>query len=174
MSANFAQLIEYFENLARKHKGIGHSDTDKHFFRMELDEVLAGINRTNVTTPSLILEGYSYDYTDNKSDNLIKNRHGAFLLLDKISDKSDYEGIQEIWNEMEMIGDDILAKIKADKKNHTAPVIRDFDFSQVEATLIASEMDNHYGIRYTYTISSAHPTESDDSVWIDTSVNGSI
>ena len=133
---------------------------------MELDEVLAGINRTNVTTPFLILEGYSYDFTDNKSDNLIKNRHGAFLLLEKISDKSDHEGIQEVWNNMELIGDDILMKIKQDKKNRNVPVIRDFDFSQVEATLIASELDNHYGIRYTYTISSTHPTLPDENNWL--------
>lgn len=133
---------------------------------MELDEVLAGINRTNVTTPFLILEGYSYDYTDNNSDNLIKNRHGAFLLLDKVSDTSDHDQIQNVWNEMESIGDDILARIKQDKKNRNVPVIRDFDYAQVEATLIASEIDNHYGIRYTYTISSPHPIEPDENNWI--------
>jgi len=127
---------------------------------------LGGINRTHVTTPLPILERYSYDFTDNRSDNLIKNRHGAFLLLDKVSDKSDHDQIQQVWNEMELIGDDILARIKQDKKNRTIPVIRDFDFSQVEATLIASEIDNHYGIRYTYTISSDHPTESDESSWL--------
>ena len=133
---------------------------------MEIDEVLAGINRTNVTTPFLVLEGYSYDFTDNKSDNLIKNRHGAFLLLDKISDKSDYDKIQQVWNAMESIGDDILSKIKQDKKSRKVPVIQDFDFAQVEATLIASDMDNHYGIRYTYSISSVHLTEPDKNVWL--------
>ncbi len=166
MSANFSDLIAYFEKLARLHKSIGHSDSEKHFFRMEIDEVLAGINRTNVTTPFLVLEGYSYDFTDNKSDNLIKNRHGAFLLLDKISDKSDYDKIQQVWNAMESIGDDILSKIKQDKKSRKVPVIQDFDFAQVEATLIASDMDNHYGIRYTYSISSVHLTEPDKNVWL--------
>src|SRR5664279_4942936 len=111
MSANFSDLIAYFENLARLHKSIGHSDSEKHFFRMEIDEVLAGINRTNVTTPFLVLEGYSYDFINNNSDNVIKNRHGAFLLLDKISDPSDYDKIQQVWNKMESIGDDILSKI---------------------------------------------------------------
>ena len=166
MSANFSDLITYFEKLARLHKSIGHSDSEKHFFRMEIDEVLAGINRTNVTTPFLVLEGYSYDFTNNNSDNLIKNRHGAFLLLDKISDKSDYDKIQQVWNKMESIGDDILSKIKQDKKNRNIPVIQDFDFAQVEATLIASDMDNHYGIRYTYTISSVHATDPHENVWL--------
>ncbi|NQU53584.1 MAG: hypothetical protein HQ522_13705, partial [Bacteroidetes bacterium] len=61
--AKFSDLITYFENLARKHKSILHTDTDKHFFRMEIDEVLAGINRTDVAYPMLILEGYGFGFT---------------------------------------------------------------------------------------------------------------
>ena len=48
MAAKFTDLISYFENLARRHKSIAHTDSEKHFFRMELDEVLGGINRTDV------------------------------------------------------------------------------------------------------------------------------
>ena len=164
--AKFSQLVSYFENLARLHKDIGHTDSEKHFFRMEVDEVLAGINRTDVQYPFLILEGYSYDFTDNKSDNLLKNRRGAFMLIDHVSDPSDFEAIQTVWENMEEIGDEILVRMKADKRNPLAPAVRDFDFSSVEAMLIANEMDGNYGIRFTYVLTSPKTNEVDQSKWI--------
>ena len=63
---------------------------------MEVDEVLGGINRTDVKYPFLILEGYGYDFTDDKSDNLLKNRRGAFMVIDHVSDQTDFEAIQTL------------------------------------------------------------------------------
>ena len=134
--AKFSDLISYFENLARKHTDILHSDGEKHFFRMEIDEVLEGINRTDVAYPMLILEGYSFDFTDNKSDNLLKNRQGAFILLDHISDNSDHNTIHKKWDELEEIATEILVKIKSDKLNPLTPVVRNFDFESVNVSLI--------------------------------------
>jgi hypothetical protein len=163
--SKFSQLVSYFENLARLHKDIGHTDSEKHFFRMEVDEVLGGINRTDVKYPFLILEGYSYDFTDNKSDNLLKNRRGAFILMDHVPDSSDYETIQQVWESMEEIGDELLVRMKADKRNPLAPAVRDFDFSSVEAMLIANELDGNYGIRYTYTLTSLRTNEVNPEKW---------
>jgi hypothetical protein len=164
--SKFSQLVYYFENLARLHKDIGHSDHEKHFFRMEVDEVLAGINRTDVKYPFLILEGYSYDFTDNKSDNLLKNRRGAFMLIDHVSDSSDFGAIQTVWENMEEIGDELLVRIKADKRNPLVAAVRDFDFSSVEAMLIANEIDGSYGIRFTYTLTSPRTNEIDPGKWL--------
>jgi hypothetical protein len=165
MAAKFSQLVSYFENLARKHKEIGHTDTEKHFFRMEIDEVLAGINRTDVKHPFLILEGYSYDFMDNKSDNLLKNRRGAFVLLDHVADPTNFDAIHDVWDHMEEIGDELLIKMKADKYNPLAPVIRNFEFSTSEATLIANELDGNYGIRYTYVLTSPRSNEVNPAKW---------
>lgn len=164
--AKFSQLVTYFENLARTHKDIRHSDSEKHFFRMEVDEVLAGINRTDVKHPFLILEGYGYDFTDNKSDNLLKNRSGAFILLDHVSDPSNFDAIHDVWDRMEEIGDEILVRMKADKRNPATPAIRNFEFSSSEATLIANQMDGNYGIRYTYTLTSPRSNEVNPDKWI--------
>lgn len=152
--AKFSELITYFENIARKHKEILHTDEEKHFFRLEIDEVLAGINRTDVNYPMLILEGYSFAFTDNLSDNLLKNREGAFILLDHVSDISDHNLIHEIWDELEEIATDILIKIKSDKRNHLTPVVRNFEFDSINASLILNEIGNDVGIRVTYTITS--------------------
>ncbi len=133
---------------------------------MEVDEVLAGINRTDVKTPCLILEGYSYGFTDNKSDNLLKNRSGAFMLMDHVSDPSDFDAIHAVWDHMEEIGDEMLVRMKADKRNPLATAVRDFDFSSVEAMLLSNEIDGNYGIRFTYTITSPRPNEVNPDKWL--------
>jgi hypothetical protein len=166
MTTKFSALVTYFENIARTHVDIGHSDHEKHFFRMEVDEVLAGINRTDVKYPLLILEGYGYDFTDNKSDNLLKNRSGAFMLIDHVPDPTDFDAIHSVWDHMEEIGDEILVRMKTDKRNPLAPVIRDFQFSTSEATLIANEIDGNYGIRFTYTLTSPRSNDVNPEKWI--------
>ena len=164
--AKFSELITYFENLARSHKDILHSDDEKHFFRMEIDEVLAGINRTDVNYPMLILEGYGFEFTDNKSDNLLKNREGAFILLDHVSDISDHNLIHEKWDEMEEIATEILIKIKSDKRNPLTPVVRNFEFDTVNGSLILNEIGNDVGIRLTYTITSPVTNDVNPDKWI--------
>jgi hypothetical protein len=165
--SNFSQLVSYFEALARQHKDIRHSDAQKHFFRMELDEVMDGVNRTDVAFPMLVLEGYSFDFTDQRSDNPIKNRRGAFLLIDHVSDQSDFNRIESVWDRMEAIGDDILRRIKADKRNPAAPAVRGFDLDSVEALLLAAELNGNYGIRFTYTISSPLDQSENSGVWLE-------
>jgi hypothetical protein len=164
--AKFADLISYFENIARKHKDILHTDHEKHFFRMEIDEVLEGINRSDVAYPMLILEGYSFDFTDNKSDNLLKNRQGAFILLDNISDNSDHNTIHQKWDDLEEIATEILVKIKSDKKNPLTPVVRNFDFESVNVSLILNQIGNDVGVRITYTITSPITNDPNPEKWM--------
>ena len=69
MRVTFSELVSYFKLLASKHKDILHSDTDKHFYRFEVDEVLTGINKLKY--PAFILEGYRISYKDMKDDNTV-------------------------------------------------------------------------------------------------------
>jgi hypothetical protein len=164
--AKFSDLILYFENLARTHVDILHSDSEKHFFRMEIDEVLEGINRTDVAYPMLILEGYSFEFTDNKSDNLLKNRQGAFILLDHISDNSDHNSIHQKWDELEEIATELLLKIKSDKLNPLTPVVRNFDFASVNVALLLNQIGNDVGVRITYTITSPVTIDLNPEKWL--------
>lgn len=163
---NFSDLITYFESIAAKHTAILHTEQEKHFFRFEIDEVLAGFNRQDVNFPMLILEGYSLDYTDNRSDNILKNRRGYFVLLDHIPDSSDYAAVHQVWDALEVIGDDILARMKADKRNPLTPVVSAFDFSSVDARLIMNEIGSTAGIRYSFAITSPAPSEVDTDKWL--------
>jgi hypothetical protein len=165
MAAKFSDLITYFETLARQHKSIAHTDTEKHFFRMELDEVLGGIKRTDVNYKLLILEGYSFGFTDNRSDNVQKNREPAFMLIDHLSDKSDFDRMHEIWDELEEIGTDIIVRMKNDKRNASVPVIRGFNFESVRAQLIMNQLGNDIGMRFEFSMSSPVNTDVDVTRW---------
>jgi len=166
MASKFSDLISYFKNIATIHKSISHTEQEKHFFRMELDEVLAGINRSDVNYPMLILEGYSFHFIDNRSDNLLKKRSGAFILLDHVSDQSDMDAIHETWDQLEEIGTEIIIKINADKRSREMPVVRHMEFNETEGTLIRNSIGNDVGIRFTYSITSPTPAIINQLNWI--------
>lgn len=162
MTSKFSELVSYFESIARQHIQIRHSENEKHFFRYEVEEVLSGINDINY--PALIMEGYKFGFEDQKSDNPLKTKSGAFMLLDHVPDIGDYDRIHSVWDTMEEIGDDILARIRHDKRIAGSPV-RDFDLESVEGQLIATELGNHYGIRFTFTVKCSFAHSMDPSKW---------
>lgn len=157
-------MVAYFRQLATEHKSIAHSETEKHFFRYELDEVLTGLPR-GMNYPAMVLEGYRFSLLDNKSDNVIKRRDGAFMLLDHIPDTGDYDNIHRVWGDLEEIGDDIIARIRQDKRNPDSPV-RDFNPSSVEAALLSTEFGNLYGIRFTFTMDATFATDVNEDKWL--------
>ena len=163
MKSKFSDLIQYFRTLATQHIDIGHTTTDKHFYRFELEEVLTGLKKVNY--PALILEGYRYSLTDKQSDNVLKERSGAFMLLGHLNDIGDYDAMHQLWDNLEMICDDIIIRIKSDKRNPESKAIRDFDLGSVNVALIANENDKNYGIRCTFTISSPLPTDVNPEKW---------
>lgn len=152
----FSALVDYFSTLADKHTQI------RDFYRFELDEVLAGLR--DIQTPCLILEGYKFSLVDNKSDNILKNRSGAFILLSNVEDIGSSSHVHAAWDYLEEIGDDVLARIKSDKRNPDFPV-RDFNFESVEGSLLYTEFGNYVGIRFTFDISSKFTQDVNPLKW---------
>lgn len=153
----FSDLVLYFQQLVARHKLL------RQCYRFELDEVLTSLR--DIETPCLVLEGYKFSFSDNKSDNILKTRSGAFILLEHVKDIGDYNLIHNTWDKLEEIGDDILARIKADKNNPDSPV-RNFPIENVEGHLLSTEMGNYYGIRFTFDIVCKFNSEVDPERWI--------
>ena len=164
MDIKFSDLVQYFKDIATKHKSIGQTPGEKHFYRFEIDEVLSGLK--NINYPALILEGYRCDFTDDLADNILKNRSGAFILLDHVNDIGDFDQIHLVWDNLENIADDILIRIKRDKRDSFNKTIKDFKIGSVEYSLLANEQDRNYGIRCTFTISSPLTAVRENSNWI--------
>jgi len=163
-AVKFSDLVAYFESLATKHVDINNSPEEDHFYRYELDDVLAGISK-DLNYPALILEGYDLNYKDEKSDNLQKTRNGAFILLGYVGDSGDHDKIHDTWDFLEEIGEELVLKIKADKRDRSIKVVRDFDLNDVDGTLLAIEETGHYGIRFSYGITSARSKDLNPDKW---------
>jgi hypothetical protein len=164
MNTKFSELVQYFKTLASQHTAIAHSDNDKHFYRFELEEVLTSLK--NINYPAFILEGYRYGLIDKLSDNVLKQRSGAFMIISHLADVSDFDTMHDIWDNLESICDDIIIRIKSDKRNPLISAIKNFDLDSVEVTLIANEIDNNFGIRCTFTVSSPLSMEVNSDVWL--------
>lgn len=167
----FTDIVNYFKTIATQHVGIQHTASEKHFYRFEIDEVISGLGSINY--PALILEAYAIEYADNLSDNVQKNRKGAFILLGNVPDRGDYEAIHELWDELESIGDDILARIRADKRKRNVPAVRNFDISNTQVSIIANRVGNDYGLRYEFELGSVANTDVNPDRWLtNTGSNG--
>jgi hypothetical protein len=162
----FSDLVSYFEYLAKNHKSIGDTDDERHFFRYELEEVLTSLGN-NVNFPAMILEGYDFDYTDAASDNVIKNRNGAFMIIDREGDENNWDRIHELFDSCEEIGDEVVMRILSDKRNRNVPVVRNFEIWAVQGNMIANRAEGYYGIRYTFSLQSPRNNETDATKWTD-------
>jgi hypothetical protein len=165
MAAKFSDLVEYFEKLASEHIEIKHTAQNKHFYRFELDEVLTGMC-SNIKYPALILEAYDFNYSESNSDNIRKKRSGAFILIDKVNDMKDYNKIHEVWDKMEVIGEDLLVKMKADKESRLVPVLRDFNINECDGTPLAVQQLGQHGVRFTFNLTSPVNNEVDETRWL--------
>jgi len=152
----FADLVAYFQTLASQHILI------KNFYRFELYEVLTDLR--DLETPCLIMEGYKFSFTDNKSDNILKTRGGAFILLDHVKDIGDFNAIHAAWDNLEEIGDDVLARIRSDRHDLSSPV-QNFPIETVEAQLFSTDLGNFYGIRFTFDIVCKFNPEVNPARW---------
>jgi hypothetical protein len=161
-SPKFSAIVSFFEMLATQHVSLQHSATQKHFFRLELDEVLTALPE-QMCYPALVLESYNYSLQDMKSDNPSKNRGGGFMLVEQVPDPGDYDLIHQKWDALEEITDDIIARIKAEKKTPFSPV-RDFDLNSVSMTLYSS--GTTIAMRIEYAVVSRFIADVDPAKWI--------
>lgn len=156
-----SDYISYFENIARRHKSILHTDSAKHFYRMDIDEVLTGL-RTDIRYKVLILENHEGKFTDQLSDNIYEIQSGAFLVLDNLAKNGDYNAIATIQDACYQIGLDIYSWIKKDKAARVLPGI---DINSFAYQKVGPLFDNAYGYRFTFNISKANGLAFDASKW---------
>ena len=158
MKTKFADLVSYFEGLATNHQALMHREDEKHFFRFELEEFMTGM-KSRIHYPALILEGYDFNFVDQFSDNVHKEIHTAFLLIDKVSDKGDFEAIHALWDRLEEIGDEITVRILHDKRERSHEVLSYFNIGNVSGAPLTDMNLIHYGFRYDFKLS--WPVEND-------------
>jgi hypothetical protein len=164
MKAKFTDFVAYFEQIAAEHVDIGHSVSEKHFFRIELQEILTGL-KTKIKYPALILEGYDFKFVDHNSDNLHKQVSCAFDVIDLVRDKGDYDLIHDTWQRMEEIGDEICIRILEDKRGRQLDILSYFHMENVSGSLLVDMDLMHYGVRYEFLLSWPLVNDIDPDKW---------
>lgn len=159
----YSALSQYFENLAANHVAINHTAQEKHFFRIDAEEYLVGIN-TKVNYPFLSLESYDSGFNAPGNDNVAISRSIAFMLVDKYR-QGDYNEMNDIYDRMEEIALDIINKINADQKENIS-LVRDFNYNSVQIQSLPPNPASLYtGVRVTMSFDSKYNTAVDSDKW---------
>lgn len=104
----------YMSSLASAHKMIGHSSTECHFFRGELDEFFDGF-RSKVNYPALIMESTLLDINADRP-NRQQLRTIAFMVADNVR-RDDHDDIDAAKARCESIATDIVGKMIYDTEH---------------------------------------------------------
>jgi hypothetical protein len=159
----YTELKDYFENIARSHVDIQHTDNEKHFFRIEAEEYLTKIN-TAVNYPFLSLESYDTNFNAGNNDNVAMTRQIAFMLVDNYK-QGDYDEINRIYDAMEQIALDIINKINYDQKQNIK-LVRDFSYNSVSMqSLPPNPVHKYTGVRVTMSFDSKYNTAYNPDKW---------
>ncbi len=152
---SYLDYINYFESIAAEF--LNHTPTEKHFFRMGLEEFLNGL-QTSVNYPAMLLDKYDYKYIDNGSDDVMKERTIAFLIIDNASDTEDYTRIDNIFDFTENIIDRIFNKIRNDIHYPKNDFLKYIYLNNIEVTPVENYADGNYGYFVSMQLATHHNT----------------
>jgi hypothetical protein len=161
--------LEYFQQIARQHYLIRHSATEKHFFMMDITEVLNNL-KSGIRYPAMILNSLSGNIFDKKEDNILDVINAGFLVLDISKNIEDYSREMQIMHSTKQICMDIIARLKFDQENCvelSELAIPGFDPDRVKYQSIGPVFDNCFGWHFTFPVLDHLDLEYDPDKWID-------
>ncbi len=144
----FSDYVGYFENVAVKNKKIRHSNVAKHFYRMDIWEVLSSLPSA-IEYPALILESYEGRVMDNLSDNLIDKQTGSFSIIGNAGSTDDFDLKNKILDDCKVVVMEIIAKMIWDMKQQ---VLIGLDVNSFTYHKVGPVFDTCYGWRVEFTI----------------------
>lgn len=150
----------YMRSLAEKHKKLQHSNSNKHFFRGELQEFFENL-RSVVKFPCLVLESNEVEYIG-KQPNVSKNRTTSFIIVDSYNLVGDFGEMDLKWSGCEMVAEQIIGRMITDKVK---------PFQRIEAESITGEYmantaQKYVGYRVTLTLTDCSICMFDKNAWL--------
>lgn len=110
---NYSSYVAYFEQVARKHKLIGHNPPEnKRFFGIDLSDLSNSLKDVG-ETPCIGLERPFYN-TSGQHANVRIRKTGALMVFGRNNDPFDFIGLEYAFNGCYQIAEDIVAKMIKD------------------------------------------------------------
>jgi hypothetical protein len=166
--ADITTYIEYFQTLAESHKKIRHAPGSKHFFMMDINELLTSTNST-IKYPAIVLLKQTGKVIDKREDNPLFSIEGGFLVLDHCKMIDDFAAELKIFQDTFSIGIDFISRIKYDQQaavGLSQLALPDFDPDTVRWEMIGPVFENHFGIIFRFPVNLIADLEYDSSKWI--------
>lgn len=170
--ANYADYINYFEQLAEEHVKIQHNktaDKGKKFFRMNIEELISGSLRSLVTddsTPFIVFINYITDY--GQTHQPLKTNQLMFYVLAGQKTR-DWDSETTARDTCEVVAQNFLARIRHDSMNGDSTWNSSADV--IKSRLVAAEFkgsaNTYHGWQVSLSVSS--PTTDlcyDENKWI--------
>lgn len=146
-----ADIVDYFENLSRKNKSVRHDDDHRHFFQINILDILQG-SVSNIEYPAVLLEVPEGAYQGETLDNTTYVKNIALSFLKPV-DATDVAGQINAYDEMEIIGRQFMSRLAYDYKRRIGP--RVFRHNQIRLYKLSGVMDSCYGWRFEIPIGEA-------------------
>lgn len=163
---NYSELEAYFQALAEKHVYINHSESEKHFYRIDVEEYLT--TEPEVRYPYFSLERAEFNLSGENDDNISKNRSVAFMIVNNFRE-GDYNRVNEIYSETEKVAEDIINRIGMDVRSMKyKSLLRDVKIRQASVQhLPIIPVNLTCGVRVLLPVQSKYDSSVDASVWND-------
>ena len=152
-----AQYYQYIESLASSHRMVAHSDTEKHYFRGELEEFYTDL-RNRVRFPAVVAESFEISYHDG-----VKERETSFIIAANYRESRNWPQIYAALDLCERIGDEFLRRMSADMEDGALCGSVEF----LSAIPMVDEQHLYAGIRYTIRLTCPFIADPDEDEWND-------
>ncbi len=166
-----ADFLLYGEQIARRNKLIGHTDTEQHFVQFGLEAVHSALK--DVMYPLLGAELPVTGFDDRGSDNIHIINDGAFVIVQSVRE-GDSEAVNKAYNEMHIIAIQIVQKFLNDRKLSLVPgrpspqnQINNLAISRIKIVDVGPIFENCYGWRVSFPMQGATDMDLVESDWID-------
>ena len=153
----------YMGKLARLHKDLQDSPTERHYFFGDLPDFWANL-RSEVNFPALVAEYSEVNYEGVKA-NVSKRRVTSFSIVDGYDQAGDVgEMVLKVSN-CEKIAEQVLGRMMKDPDS--VKPFRTIDIEDISGEYNAHEADRYVGYRITLTLTDASVCIYDEHAWIE-------
>lgn len=143
---NYTSLSAYFEQMAAAHRDIAHSPEERHFFRINIDQLITGF-RQDIHFPAVLLELPEGRILGGSLDTLFMTRFVALSFLDKIP-VQDYPAELSCYDRMEALGLDFISRLRRDYQSLQDRFIAYIDLSDIRCYKVGPIHHQCYGVRF--------------------------
>jgi hypothetical protein len=147
-------FIAYMLLCAEQLKEIGHSESEKRFFRItgltQLEELI--FNLSEASYPAVMVENNQNGNLTDKcpSDNVVDIPYYSFMIIDK-AEFNNHDLVESVKENCKALGLKIISRLIRDKRNMQNGLVF-LDVSSISYSTFGPIGDNTYGVSFSFTV----------------------